>query len=185
MENYASFVVPMRKFISLILFTRLTQNDLFRLRHLKCQAKAQTIMGLRHQPKEVSMPDQEIKTEMEVRDYECDMEGIVNNAVYMNYIEHARHAFLKSKGLNFNALVKSGIRLVVIRIEADYVFPLRSGDRFYVATTVERISKLRFGFRQHIHLLSDEKLILRANVIGTSLDESGRPKYFEAIEKLF
>ncbi|NLI24182.1 MAG: acyl-CoA thioesterase, partial [Bacteroidales bacterium] len=27
--------------------------------------------------------------EMEVRDYECDIQGIVNNAVYMNYLEHA------------------------------------------------------------------------------------------------
>src|SRR5574337_1178644 len=115
------------------------------------------------------MANQELRIEMEVRDYECDMEGIVNNAVYMNYIEHARHGFLKSKGFDFAKLTKSGIHLVVIRIEADYLFPLRSGDRFYIATTTERISKLRFGFQQNIYRLSDDKPILKAKVIGTSL----------------
>ena len=34
-----------------------------------------------------------------VRDYECDYEGLVNNAVYLNYLEHARHEFLKQSGV--------------------------------------------------------------------------------------
>lgn len=125
------------------------------------------------------------KIELEVRDYECDMEGIVNNAVYMNYLEHARHLFLKSKGIEFAELTRKGIQLVVIRIEADYLYPLRSGDKFQVTTNLERVSKLRFGFMQNIHRLPDEKLILSAKVIGTSLNAEGQPKYFEEVEKLF
>lgn len=130
------------------------------------------------------MNDQTSKIEMEVRDYECDMEGIVNNAVYMNYLEHARHGFLKQNGLDFAALTQRGIQLVVIRIEADYLYPLRSGDTFFVITSAERISKMRFGFTQGI-FRADEKPILMAKVIGTSLDMNGRPKYFEEVEKLF
>ena len=34
-----------------------------------------------------------------VRDYECDLQGVVNNAVYQNYLEHARHQYLQSLGL--------------------------------------------------------------------------------------
>lgn len=34
------------------------------------------------------------ETRMEVRDYECDIEGIVNNANYLHYTEHTRHRFL-------------------------------------------------------------------------------------------
>lgn len=131
------------------------------------------------------MSDQTFKIEMEVRDYECDMEGIVNNAVYMNYLEHARHGFLKHKEVNFAELTKSGIQLVVFRIEADYLFPLKSGDKFIVTASAERISKLRFGFVQDIFRLEDNKPILRAKVFGTSLNAEGKPKYFKEVEKLF
>lgn len=131
------------------------------------------------------MNNQIFKYNFEVRDYECDIEGIVNNAVFMNYLEHTRHAFLKHKGFNFAELTRRGIQLVVIRIEADYLFPLRSGDQFYVTAQMERISKLRFGFLQNIYHLSDDKPILKAKVIGTSLNAQSQPKYFEELEKLF
>ena len=35
------------------------------------------------------------KIALPVRDYECDMQGYVNNAVYQNYLEHARHEYLQ------------------------------------------------------------------------------------------
>ena len=44
------------------------------------------------------------ETRMEVRDYECDIEGIVNNANYLHYAEHTRHLFLRSLGVSFAAL---------------------------------------------------------------------------------
>ena len=131
------------------------------------------------------MSDQTFKIEMEVRDYECDMEGIVNNAVYLNYLEHARHGFLKQKGLNFAELTQRGIHLVVIRVEADYLSPLRSGDKFIVTASVERVSKLRFGFAQQIFRLADNQPVLKAKVFGTSLNAQGKPKYFEELESLF
>lgn len=131
------------------------------------------------------MENQIFNIELEVRDYECDMEGIVNNAVYMNYLEHARHGFLKSKGLNFSELTRQGIFLVVTRIEADYLYPLRSGDRFHVTASLERVSRLRFGFAQDIFRLEDNKHILKAKVIGTSLTAEGKPKYFDGLETLF
>src|SRR5260221_12382195 len=101
------------------------------------------------------MSKQSFKLDFEVRDYECDMEGIVNNAVYMNYLEHTRHAFLKHKDFDFAALIQKDIHLVGIRIGADYLYPLRRGDTFYVTASIERISTLRFGFVQNIFWLSD------------------------------
>ena len=34
---------------------------------------------------------------MKVRDYECDGQGIVNNANYQHYTEHTRHEFIESR----------------------------------------------------------------------------------------
>lgn len=122
--------------------------------------------------------------ELEVRDYECDMQGIVNNAVYQNYLEHARHLFLKSVGLDFAALTEQKINLVVIRAELDYKSSLKSGDHFAILTHFERVSKLRFLFHQDIVLLPERKMVLAAKIFGTSLNEKGRPYQPAILEKL-
>jgi acyl-CoA thioester hydrolase len=122
----------------------------------------------------------------EVRDYECDLQGVVNNAVYLHYLEHARHRWLLSLGLDFSALHDQGIDLVVARIEIDYRSPLRSGDRFSVRSLIEREGRLKTIFRQEILRLPDEKLIVQARVTAACLQD-GRPTFpavlVEALEK--
>ncbi|MEI6848229.1 MAG: thioesterase family protein [Chlorobiaceae bacterium] len=114
--------------------------------------------------------------EMSVRDYECDMQGIVNNSVYQNYIEHVRHEYLKHVGIDFSEYIRQGINLVVVRAELDYKYPLVSGDTFMVCLNVQRESALKFAFYQDIFRLSDNKLILKAKIIGTALSKNGRPE---------
>jgi acyl-CoA thioester hydrolase len=123
--------------------------------------------------------------EIEVRDSECDMQGVVNNAVYLNYLEHARHKFLNACGLDFAKITQSGIHLVAIRVEVDYLSPLKSRDIAIVSVEVERISKLRVGFRQSITRKRDDKLSVNALVVATSLNERGRPFYMAELEGLF
>jgi len=117
-----------------------------------------------------------LKYEMEVRDYECDLQGVVNNSVYQNYLEHTRHKYIKSIGLDFSKLSQKGVNLMVKRVEIDYQFPLKSGDKFISALRMERISPLRFGFVQRIYRQPDNKLIIKALVIGTAVNERGRPE---------
>ncbi|GAB3476057.1 acyl-CoA thioesterase [Marinomonas epiphytica] len=119
-----------------------------------------------------------------VRDYECDMQGIVNNAVYQNYLEHARHEFIKSKGLDFAEITLSGINLVLIKAEIDYKRSLKSSDNFVVRTHVQRSSKLKFAFIQTIHRLEDDNLILKAVMTVTATTAQGRPIVFEQAHKL-
>ena len=122
--------------------------------------------------------------EFKVRDYECDMQGIVNNGVYFNYLEHARHEFLHSKGIDFAELARQQVNLVVVRSELDYKAPLQSGDHFVVTVGYEPISKLRFGFRQQVIRSRDQKLMLEALVIGTAVNARGRPFVPEALSLL-
>jgi acyl-CoA thioester hydrolase len=120
-----------------------------------------------------------------VRDYELDMQGIVNNGVYFNYLEHARHEFLLANDVDFAALAGQSIHLVVIRSEMDYKASLKSGDEYVVSVAVERLSKVKFGFRQQVVRSSDQKLCVNALVIGTALNERGRPYLSPEIEALF
>ena len=111
----------------------------------------------------------------QVRDYECDLQGIVNNAVYQNYMEHTRHEFLLSRGIDFAALTAEGIDLVVVRAEIDYRKPLRPGDRIYVGLNGRMKDRVRFEFEQVIHLESDDSVCTSARIIGTGMNAKGRP----------
>lgn len=124
------------------------------------------------------------ETEMMVRDYECDLQGIVNNAVYQNYLEHARHEFLHTEGIDFAQLCADGIDPVVTRIEIDYKFPLRPRDTFIVKVGMHKQGRVRFVFDQAIYLKSNEKLIIEAQVIGV-LTRNGRPIAPDLFDEVF
>ena len=128
--------------------------------------------------------DYQYRIDFKVRDYECDLQGVVNNGVYMNYLEHARHEFLLDRGIDFAQLARDNVNLVVIRAELDYKLPLRSGDRFWIGVNVARPSKLRFEFLQDIYRYDDNKPVMNAKVTGTAMNERGRPMLPEAILRL-
>lgn len=106
--------------------------------------------------------------ELKVRDYECDLQGIVNNSVYQNYLEHTRHEFLNSLGINFKALFDKNILAVVARIDLAYKAPLKSNDCFVVRTRVEH-KGIKSMFYQDIYRLPDEQLCLKGIVTTTTL----------------
>ena len=101
--------------------------------------------------------------EMKVRDYECDMQGIVNNANYQHYLEHARHEFLQSTGTAFVDMREQGIEPVVCRI---------------------RKEGAKFVFYQDIFRRSDDKLCIKSRV-ETVCIVNGRISRGEELEKLF
>ncbi len=127
----------------------------------------------------------EHSSEFVVRDYECDMQGVVNNSVYQNYLEHARHLLLKNIGLDFAGLTDKGIMLTVIRVELDYKSPLVSSDRFRIDTVMERVSPLRIVFIQNIYKIPGDMLVLKGKVFGTSLNRRRRPEMPVELELIF
>jgi acyl-CoA thioester hydrolase len=100
---------------------------------------------------------------MKVRDYECDLQGIVNNANYQHYLEHTRHEFLLTTGVSFARWHEQGIDSVVSRITIQFKTPLRSGDEF-VSKLYIRKERIKYVFYQDIFRKSDQKLSVRAVV---------------------
>lgn len=91
------------------------------------------------------------RLEMKVRDYECDLQGVVNNANYLHYMEHTRHEFLLTLGEDFESLHRKGTDLFVRKVELTYLRSLRSGDLFVSALAMER-SGAKLCFRQDLYL---------------------------------
>ncbi|MDR3653016.1 MAG: acyl-CoA thioesterase [Paludibacter sp.] len=101
--------------------------------------------------------------ELKVRDYECDIQGIVNNSVYQNYLEHTRHEFLEENNISFAELHNKGVDAMVSSIEIAYKTPLRPGDSFISKLYVTK-EGVRYIFQQAIFRKADNKLAIKAKV---------------------
>lgn len=109
------------------------------------------------------MPNYIYELRMKVRDYECDLQGIVNNANYQHYIEHTRHEFLASAGVSFADLHQRGIDAVVARLTMAFKTPLTSGDEFVCRLALHK-EGLKYVFEQDIYRLPDERCACRCKV---------------------
>ena len=102
-------------------------------------------------------------TRMAVRDYECDIEGIVNNAQYIHYCEHTRHLFLKQCGLSFAEMHQKGVDAVVARMQLQYKVPLRPDDEIISRLRLEK-EGIKYVFFQDIFRAADEQLCFRGRI---------------------
>lgn len=102
--------------------------------------------------------------ELKVRDYECDVQGHVNNANYQHYFEVARHEFLEKVGLNFHKLHLEGIDAVVSSVHIRYKIPLVGMDKF--KCVISKIDKVRvkYIFHQEIIRIEDNALCAKAKI---------------------
>lgn len=97
------------------------------------------------------------ETRMLVRDYECDIEGIVNNANYLHYTEHTRHLFLRSCGISFADMHRKGVDAVVARMSLKFKVPLGCDDEL-ISRMGLRKEGIKYIFLHDIYRASDNKL---------------------------
>lgn len=120
---------------------------------------------------------------MKVRDYECDLQGIVNNANYQHYLEHTRHEFLSSIGVSFAELHTQGVDPVVARINMAFKTPLKSGDEF-ISKLYMKKEGIKYVFYQDIFRLPDNKVSIKA-VVESVCVVNGRLSGSDLFDKLF
>ena len=128
------------------------------------------------------LPEAVFSMPFKVRDYEVDSEGIVNNARYLNYMEHTRHEFCASAGLSFARMRELKMSPVVRKVKIEYIRSLGLGEEFTSCLDLRR-EGARFIFRQWIinsagQLIADA-LITVVNVID------GRPSRGEEFAEAF
>jgi len=110
---------------------------------------------------------------MEVRDTDCDVQGIVANHVYVEYLAHARHLFLKALGYDLKSLHEQGIEAVVESIKIDFKAPLLPFETFTVETGLGFKGMFRSIFPQRIVRDSDKTLVVEATVTCATVTADG------------
>ena len=115
-----------------------------------------------------------------VRDYECDLQGVVNNSNYQHYMEHARHEFLESVGENFGAMHERGIDGFVARVDIQFKHSLRSGERYISCLNIRR-EGVKLIFDQDIYRESDGVLAAKGTVESVIVENGRltRGEYFD------
>lgn len=103
------------------------------------------------------------KLEMKTRDYECDVQGVVNNANYQHYLEVTRHEFLQHIGMSFQGLHDQGIDVMVSRVNILYKASLHGGEEFVSCLNMKRAG-VRWVFEHEIYRKADEKLCIKGTV---------------------
>lgn len=116
--------------------------------------------------------------ELTVRTYECDMNGHVNNANYLHYLEFARHEYLKAIGFDLIASVKAGYGLVVTRIEIDYKRSAILDDVLTIESKAVKRGAVS-GAMQQVIRRGDDTVAL-ALVFWAFVDASGKPSRIPA-----
>ena len=131
-----------------------------------------------------SIETSHFELKLSVRDYELDSFGVINNAVYQNYLEHTHYQFLESQGLKLTAYFEQGLSTVITKAEIEFRSSLLSRDDFVLSLEMALLSKVKFIFLQGIQSLPNKTLILSARITGTILNSSGRPFLPAAFQNL-
>lgn len=101
------------------------------------------------------------ENKMKVRDYECDSQGVVNNAIYLHYFEATRHELMEECGLRLRDLTEANIIPVVRNANISYKNSLRGSEEFICSVKIER-KGVRYFFHQQITRIPDNTLCASA-----------------------
>ncbi|MDR2371065.1 MAG: acyl-CoA thioesterase [Treponema sp.] len=110
---------------------------------------------------------------LQVRTYECDSYGHVNNANYLNYLEYARYEFLRAIGFDYPRAVKAGYGVYIARIEIDYKKPALTDDELTIKSWPVKKGTVSGVVAQEIWRGKD--LIVAAKVTWAFVDSRGLP----------
>jgi acyl-CoA thioester hydrolase len=110
---------------------------------------------------------------------DTDFQGFVYHANYIKYFERARSNFLTINGISQNNLRQSNLGFVIKRIDIDFYYPAKLGEKLIVQTEVENKSKARMLFNQKIISDDNKNQICEGSVEVCMVDiETKKPKPF-------
>jgi thioesterase-3 len=128
----------------------------------------------------------EVSLDIIVRSTEIDVNGHVNNAKYLEYLEWGREEWYEQIGLHYDRFLEMGIQTVTVNININYRKECRQGDRLTIKTRPEKIGRTSYVLRQEIYN-QDNALCADALVTSVAMDAKTRTsrEVPEALRKFF
>ncbi|MFD7997342.1 acyl-CoA thioesterase [Streptomyces mexicanus] len=108
-----------------------------------------------------------------VRGYETDVQGHLNQAVYLNYAEHARWSLLRAAGITQAGLLARGVGPVVLETTIRYRRELLAGDEVDVGCAFEWGGGKTFRMEQTIRK-ADGTVAAEVTAVGGLMDLKAR-----------
>ncbi|MDH6465855.1 acyl-CoA thioester hydrolase [Micromonospora sp. A200] len=108
-----------------------------------------------------------------VRGYELDTQGHLNQAVYLQYAEHARWECLRAAGISQDRLIATGVGPVALEVTLRYLRELRGGDEVDVSCEFHWGEGRTFRIEQDYRRL-DGTQVATVTGVGGLLDLSTR-----------
>ncbi|GGH73651.1 YbgC/YbaW family acyl-CoA thioester hydrolase [Pullulanibacillus pueri] len=115
----------------------------------------------------------EVHLPIVVRSTEIDVNGHVNNAKYLEYLEWSREEWYEQAGLTYDAFLQMGIQTVTVNININYRKECTQGDCLDVKTTPEKVGRTSFVFYQEMTNQKGE-VCAEAWVTSVTMDEKTR-----------
>jgi acyl-CoA thioester hydrolase len=94
-------------------------------------------------------------TDVTVRFSETDAQGIANNAVYLNWFEVARVAYLARFPGGYRGMIEQGVEATTVETHVRYRAPCRFDDRLRIHARVSELRGARFRFEYLVRRISD------------------------------
>ena len=108
-----------------------------------------------------------------VRGYETDVQGHLNQAVYLNYAEHARWSLLQAAGVSQARLIGQGVGPVALETTIRYRRELLAGDEVDVTCAFEWGGGKTFRMVQSVRK-ADGTVAAEITAVGGILDLTAR-----------
>lgn len=118
-----------------------------------------------------------------VRGYELDLNGHVNQAVYMQYGEHARWECLRAAGVGSEALTAAGMGLIALELTIRFLNELRDGDELDVTCAYQPKGGKTCTVRHELRR-TDGVLAAEITGVGGLLDHTERRLLPDPVERL-
>lgn len=117
-----------------------------------------------------------------VRGYELDTQGHLNQAVYLQYAEHARWEVLREAGITNDSLLAAGIGPIALEVTLKFLRELRGGDEVDVTCEFEWGGGKTFRIVQDFH--RGDIAVAQLTGVGAIMDLTARRLVADPAESL-